>query len=85
MKLPSLSISLLVLIIISVFIGCNNDKKDKVLDNSIVVEDTIKVKMITSYGPIILALSNKTPQHRDNFSKLVKEGVYDSLLFHRVI
>ena len=26
-----------------------------------------------------------TPQHRDNFVKLVKQGFYDSLLFHRVI
>lgn len=28
---------------------------------------------------------NETPLHRDNFIKLVKEGVYDGLLFHRVI
>ena len=26
-----------------------------------------------------------TPQHRDNFLKLVREGFYDSTLFHRVI
>ena len=30
-------------------------------------------------------LYNETPKHRDNFVKLVKEGFYDSLLFHRVI
>jgi peptidylprolyl isomerase len=30
-------------------------------------------------------LFNETPQHRDNFLKLVKQGFYDSLLFHRVI
>lgn len=27
----------------------------------------------------------QTPQHRDNFISLVREGAYDSLLFHRVI
>ena len=32
-----------------------------------------------------MALYNETPKHRDNFIKLVKEGVYDSTLFHRVI
>lgn len=30
-------------------------------------------------------LYNETPKHRDNFVKLVEEGFYDSLLFHRVI
>ena len=30
-------------------------------------------------------LYNETPKHRDNFVKLVKEGFYDSLKFHRVI
>lgn len=34
---------------------------------------------------MILALYNETPQHRDNFLKLVREHAYDSLLFHRVI
>ncbi len=44
-----------------------------------------KVELKTSYGVIILKLYNETPKHRDNFIKLVKEGFYDSLLFHRVI
>lgn len=30
-------------------------------------------------------LYNETPQHRDNFLKLVKQGFYNGLLFHRVI
>ncbi len=33
----------------------------------------------------IIRLYNATPKHRDNFASLVKEGAYDSLLFHRVI
>lgn len=39
----------------------------------------------TTMGNIIVKLYDETPKHRDNFIKLVKEGVYDSTLFHRVI
>ena len=44
-----------------------------------------QVVMETSMGEIRMALYNETPLHRDNFIKLVKEGFYDGLLFHRVI
>ena len=43
------------------------------------------VKLETTMGNITVALYNETSKHRDNFIKLVKEGVYDSTLFHRVI
>ena len=43
------------------------------------------VKIETSYGDMVVKLYNETPLHRDNFLKLVKEGTYDGLLFHRVI
>ena len=43
------------------------------------------VKLETTMGNITVALYNETPKHRDNFIKLIKEGVYDSTLFHRVI
>ena len=39
----------------------------------------------TTMGTIELKLYDQTPQHRDNFLALVKEGAFDSLLFHRVI
>ncbi len=44
-----------------------------------------KVEVTTKYGKFVVKLYNQTPLHRDNFIKLVKEGFYDSLLFHRVI
>lgn len=44
-----------------------------------------KVLIQTSKGDIVLKLYEETPVHRDNFIKLVKEGFYDSTLFHRVI
>ena len=43
------------------------------------------VKLETTMGNITVALYNETPKHRDNFIKLVNEGVYDSTLYHRVI
>ena len=44
-----------------------------------------RVLMHTNKGDIKLKLYNDTPLHRDNFIKLVKEGQYNGLLFHRVI
>ncbi len=44
-----------------------------------------RVKLTTDSGVIILRLYDKTPLHRDNFIKLVKQHYFDSLLFHRVI
>jgi cyclophilin family peptidyl-prolyl cis-trans isomerase len=59
--------------------------KEKETGSKTEVQAKIKVEMVTSYGTIILELSNETPLHRDNFIKLVNEKAYDSLLFHRVI
>jgi len=53
----------------------NDPKKEK---SKFVLVETI-------YGNMKILLYNETPLHRDNFIKLVEEGFYDSLLFHRVI
>lgn len=39
----------------------------------------------TSKGDITAKLYNDTPQHRDNFIKLIKQGWYNGSPFHRVI
>ena len=39
----------------------------------------------TSLGNIKIRLYDETPQHRDNFLKLVENGYYNGQLFHRVI
>ena len=44
-----------------------------------------RVELFTSKGSIVIKLYNETPIHRDNFIKLVKEGYFNELLFHRVI
>lgn len=48
-------------------------------------QDETKVLIKTTVGDITIKLYNETPQHRDNFIKLVQEHYYDSILFHRVI
>lgn len=39
----------------------------------------------TTAGDIKIMLYDDTPKHKENFIKLVKQGYYDGLLFHRVI
>lgn len=39
----------------------------------------------TPHGQMVVRLFDDTPLHRDNFKRLVADGVLDSTLFHRVI
>ena len=43
------------------------------------------VEIKTSVGDITIRLYGETPKHRDNFLKLVNDGFYNDVLFHRVI
>lgn len=52
-------------------------KADSTLKNTFIIH--------TDFGDMKGRLYNETPLHRDNFIKLVNQGFYDSLLFHRVI
>jgi len=46
--------------------------------------DTV-VRLQTTYGDITIKLYTKTALHHDNFVKLVNQGFYNGILFHRVI
>ncbi len=48
-------------------------------------QQDVKVLLHTTAGDITLLLYGDTPAHTKNFVKLVNEGHYDGLLFHRVI
>lgn len=62
-------------------------KKEKVIEKRIVIDAPIDclVELETEFGKMTILLYNSTPQHRDNFIKLVEERFYDDLIFHRVI
>ncbi len=57
-------------------ISCGNDKKNK---------DENLILITTPHGDIKIKLYEKTAEHKKNFEKLVNEGFYDGLLFHRVV
>ena len=44
-----------------------------------------KVKLETNHGDIVIALYDDMPVTAGNFKKLVGEGFYDGVIFHRVI
>lgn len=75
---------LLICLAFIALIACNAGSKRQT-NHHMENEKRTLVKLETTMGNITVALYNETPKHRDNFIKLVKEGVYDSTLFHRVI
>jgi peptidyl-prolyl cis-trans isomerase B (cyclophilin B) len=52
---------------------CSNKNKDYI------------VTLETTEGDIKIYLYDETPSHKENFIKLAKSGVYNGVLFHRVI
>ncbi len=71
------TISITVFLFSLVFTGCKHSQTPK--------ESEIIVSIETDLGTMKLKLYNETPIHRDNFVKLVEEGFYDGIIFHRVI
>jgi cyclophilin family peptidyl-prolyl cis-trans isomerase len=71
--------------------GCNQASKDG--DNKEISTNNMETTkntqpifdILTTYGTMRVQLYDKTPQHRDNFVKLVSEKYYDGMRFHRVI
>ena len=45
----------------------------------------VKVKLATNKGDIVIELDPNMPTTTGNFEKLVREGFYDGIIFHRVI
>lgn len=71
----------------TVVLKVNKGKKSATKKKQLLVESPEKcyVEIETDYGNMLVLLYDSTPQHRDNFIKLVEEGFYEELLFHRVI
>ncbi len=62
-----------------------NNFTDKMNQTDTKKKNDVEVEMHTTMGDITLLLYGDTPLHLDNFVKLVNEGFYDGVLFHRVI
>ena len=68
---------LMAVVLLVVGVSCGNSGKQKQQDTLVTIQ--------TKYGDITVKLYDDTPKHKENFIKLVNEGFYNGLLFHRVI
>ena len=68
--------------ILAICTGCSWAQSTK---NKNMKTTTPMVRISTNLGDIVVRLYDETPEHRDNFLKLARDGYYDSTLFHRVI
>lgn len=74
------SLFVLLIILICGLTACNSGQKK----NGNMEKETM-LRIETTMGDVVVKLYNETPQHRDNFIKLAKNGTYEGTLFHRVI
>jgi cyclophilin family peptidyl-prolyl cis-trans isomerase len=70
-------ISFLAVLLLGMIVSCGSKPATGDKENMVLIK--------TEYGTMKVKLYNETPLHRDNFLKLVKDGFYNDLLFHRVI
>lgn len=61
-----------------------NENKTNIISENSTKGDTL-ILIETEFGNMKIKLYDKTPKHKANFIKLVKQGFFDGLLFHRVI
>ncbi len=71
----------------TVKLTAKNGNKTKTIEKQVFITapENCLILIETSMGNMVAELYDATPLHRDNFIKLVEEGFYDELLFHRVI
>lgn len=77
--------SLITLLVLAVFAGLRAQQNNNNMSESAPNPGDVKVLLHTTMGDITILLYGDTPRHTENFVKLVNEGHYDGLLFHRVI
>src|SRR4030043_200798 len=57
----------------------------KYMTGNVISENSNKVKLQTNYGEIVIELYDDMPITAGNFENLVKQGIYDGVIFHRII
>ena len=63
----------------------NTSKMENLKSADMAVRPDSLVEIETTEGKIVVKLFGDTPGHQANFLKLVREGMYNGTLFHRVI
>ncbi len=80
-----------VLFVAAALVACDPDAASNapVDENSdaeaVELPETNRYQIDTPYGAMVIELFDETPEHRDNFKRLVDDAFYDSTTFHRVI
>ncbi len=71
----------------TIVLRASNGKKSTLKEQRLVIDapEQCYVLVETEFGNMTILLYDDTPLHRDNFVKLVEEGFYDGLIFHRVV
>ena len=64
-------------VLMTAVVACGDAKRDAIGQTQVRIE--------TSEGDIVVRLYDDTPLHRDNFVRHVKAGVYDGVLFNRIV
>jgi len=80
---PAIIFIIAVLVIVSIgayFYMTNSGTK-----NTDIKSTETKIELETNYGNIIIALYSDMPVTAGNFEKLVSQGFYDGVIFHRII
>lgn len=70
-------VSSLLSFLLVLLLSCGDSKRDAIGSVEAVIE--------TSMGDITVRLYDDTPLHRDNFVRLAKAGVYDGVVFNRIV
>lgn len=73
--------SFLLILVLLIFASCDSEVAPGVMKSDLSKD----IVLTTELGEVIFRLSDETPKHRNNFIKLVNQGFYDSIAFHRVI
>ena len=71
-------LSIIALVILSLsIVSCSDDKREAIGRTEIVIE--------TSRGNITAKLYDDTPIHRDNFVRMIEEGIYENIIWSRIV